>query len=290
MVVESIIDPLKAKKDPWKMVFVGFLYATIGLMFSLWIFNNYASLVMVFLTALCCAPLMYATIKNEEEIDLENTEESKLLWEHIKVFNFLIFLFIGITLGFTFWYLALPPDITESVFSVQEETIASINGKVIDGNFVLGEGFWSKSDRFMTIFLNNVKVAIFCVIFAFTFGLGAIFILVWNSSVIAAALANFIKLGITEYATATGLVKVAGYFNATSWGFMRYGIHGIPEILAYFVAGLAGGIVSIAIMKRDFRNVKIQIVLLDAVDLILISIVILMFAGIIETWITPLFF
>jgi len=56
---------------------------------------------------------------------------------------------------------------------------------------------------------------------------------------------------------------------------------------AYFVAGLAGGIISIALIKHNFKEDKVFI---DALDLILISLGILVVAGFVEVFVTPLFF
>ena len=85
-------------------------------------------------------------------------------------------------------------------------------------------------------------------------------------------------------------ISVGNYFNAFSFGVLRYGIHGIPEIFAYFVAGLAGGIISVAVIRHDFGTKKFENILLDSADLLLASLVILFLAGVLEVWVTPLIF
>ena len=64
-------------------------------------------------------------------------------------------------------------------------TIATINSNVIGHAVYL--------DQFFRIFFNNLKVLIFCIGFAFVYGVGAIFILVWNASVIGTAIGSFIR-------------------------------------------------------------------------------------------------
>ena len=59
---------------------------------------------------------------------------------------------------------------------------------------------------------------------------------------------------------------------------------------AYFAAGLAGGIISIAVIKHDFGTQKFEHVLLDSVDLILVAVFLLVLAGLIEVFVTPLLF
>ncbi|MEK6922616.1 MAG: hypothetical protein AABX08_02330, partial [Nanoarchaeota archaeon] len=66
MVLESILGPKKAQSSPWKLFFMGLIYASIGTFLGLWIFKNQASLVLVFLTVMASIPLMHSTMKYEE--------------------------------------------------------------------------------------------------------------------------------------------------------------------------------------------------------------------------------
>ncbi|MCB9362426.1 stage II sporulation protein M [Candidatus Woesearchaeota archaeon] len=283
MVLESLVNPVVAERKPWMMILLGFLYATVGVFLSYWVFQSYSSLVMIFLTVLACAPLMYRTIKMEEKKDILMDGEGNMLREHWKALSFLLFLFLGITAAYALWYTVLPPGMSSTLFSVQQETINRINptGQVT-GNYIV-EGI----DTFTKIFFNNLNVLLFCLIFSLLYGLGAIFILVWNASVIGVAFGNFIRDKLSVAAAALGLAQVGLYLHVTSWGFVRYAIHGIPEILAYFIGGLAGGILSIAIVKHDYVSKKFEKVIMDSADLVIIAIITLIFAAAIETYITP---
>jgi uncharacterized membrane protein SpoIIM required for sporulation len=283
MVLESIINPLKAEKKPWEMLFIGFIYTSIAIFLSLWIFEKYSSLVMVFLTVLACTPLMYRTIRVEEKKDVEMDSEMTLLKEHSKALMFFMFLFFGITIACALWYIVLPGSMASNLFTIQTETITNINSKIT--------GLSVNHFQILTkIFLNNIKVLIFCVLFAFVYGVGAIFILAWNASVIGVAMGSFFRGHFAEYAGSAGLVKLAGYFHIGGMSLLRYSIHGVPEIMAYFVGGLAGGIISVAVINHDFGTKKFEKILLDASDLIIISVVMLLIAGLVEVFITPLFF
>lgn len=283
MVLESLINPLKAEKKPWDLLFLGLLYTSIAIFLSLWIFEKHASLIFVFLTVMACIPLIYSAIKSEEKKDIFLDDEKKILKEHSKVIYFLILLFIGITLAVALWYVLLPADTISNLFDIQQQTISGINapatGKVI-GHF----------DMFTKIFFNNMKVLTFCLLFAFIYGVGAIFILTWNASVIGVAIGNAIRSNLGQYANSIGLTKFAGYFNAASYGVLRYFIHGIPEIASYFIAGLAGSIISIAIIRQDFRTKKFENIILDSTDLIIIAVLCLLFAALVEVYITPVLF
>jgi len=282
VVLESLINPKKAEGHPLEMFVIGLVYSSVAIFLSLWIFRDYASLVMVFLTVFASVPLVYSVISIEEEKDSESESESFLLKEHSKAVMVFVFLFLGNLASFTFWYVFLPEGIIQTLFSVQTETIRSINAGVV--------GFSVGGDFLMQIFSNNVKVMIFCILFAFLFGAGAIFILTWNATVIAAAIGSFIRSNIAAYAETAGFDKITGYFHASSSGLLRYIIHGIPEITAYFVAGLAGGIISVAVIRHDFGTQKFKKILMDSIDLIVIAILLLVVAAMIEVFVTPRLF
>ena len=234
---------------------------------------------MVFLTVMACVPLIYATIKLEEKKDLELESEKKILKEHSKVLFFLIMLFLGMTVAFAFWYVVLPKVTVQNLFNIQTSTIMGINNRVSGHNIRIFQTFFA-------ILFNNIKVLTFCVLFAFIYGVGAIFILTWNASVIGTATGNFVKSVLAKYSSPT----VANYFQAASLGLLRYSIHGIPEIAAYFVGGLAGGIISIAVIRHDYKTKKFEKVILDSSELIIISLIILIIAAFLEVFVTPLFF
>jgi uncharacterized membrane protein SpoIIM required for sporulation len=116
-------------------------------------------------------------------------------------------------------------------------------------------------------------VLIFTLIFSLIFGAGAIFILAWNASVIAAAVGIFVKSDIAHLPI----------------GISRYMIHGLPEIAAYFIGALAGGIISVAII-RQAKNEKFWKIMQDSLNLIIAAIIILFLAALIEVFVTPRLF
>jgi uncharacterized membrane protein SpoIIM required for sporulation len=282
MVLEDLMNPFKAERNPKMMLLYGFLYSTISIFLSMWIFNQYSSLVMVFLTTLVCVPLMYSTTKVEEQKDESIAEEKILLKEHWKALSFFVFMFIGIVFSCALWYTVLPAPTAQNLFSVQTKTIVEINSGVT--------GFATQLDSFFRIFLNNMKVLFFCILFAFVFGVGAIFILAWNASVIGAAIGNFIRTNLSHYSSVVGFGKIAGYTKVVSLGLFRYSIHGIPEILAYFTAGLAASIISIVMLRSSLDFEKFKHVLLDSTDLLIISVMLVVIAAFLEVFVTPLIF
>ena len=111
-------------------------------------------------------------------------------------------------------------------------------------------------------------------VFSLIFGAGAIFILAWNASVISAAIGIFSESSL----------------SALPLGIGRYMIHGTPEIGAYFVGALAGGIISVAVIKHDIYSEKFWVILQDSLNLVIVSVVLLFIAALIEVFITPAIF
>ncbi|HJX06226.1 MAG TPA: stage II sporulation protein M [Candidatus Nanoarchaeia archaeon] len=285
MVLESMITPFKAEQRPSKLLLLGILFTSVSIFLGLWIFKAQTSLVMVFFTAMAALPLIYNTLRMEEEKDLEGMEEKWLLKEHSKALRVFMYLFIGATIAFSFWYVVFSSDLVNTAFQAQTATINAINSRVTGNlSFNANMGFFSK------IFLNNVKVLIFCILFSFVYGSGAIFILMWNASVIGTAIGNFIRSEIAQVAQLVGFEKIAHYFQIISIGLLRYSIHGIPEILAYFMGGLAGGIIGLAVIKHDFGTAKFEHILLDSADVLLLSLGVLFIAAVLEVFITPAIF
>jgi uncharacterized membrane protein SpoIIM required for sporulation len=82
------------------------------------------------------------------------------------------------------------------------------------------------------------------------------------------------------------LAHAGGFASAM----LRYFIHGLPEIAAYFVAAIAGGIISFAIIRRDILTKNFQKIAFDTSNLIILSIILLVISGLLETYLTPLFY
>ncbi len=285
---ESIANPKKAEREPWEMLLIGFFYASLAIFIADTIFlhnpvfENYVSILIITFTVMLCIPFMYYIIKLEERKDEDTITEVEAIKQHSKCLTALMFLFLGILIAYTLWFLVLPSSITAKNFHAQVSTYCSINFNSLDScmDYVEHGITLSKSkitlkeglNRVAVILSNNLYVLLFVLLFSFMFGAGAIFILTWNASVIASAI---------------GMLAKNVHFAKAFW---RYMFHGIPEISAYIIAGLAGGIISVAIIKHEFRSEKFYKVLRDSLDLILLAIFVLIISAFLEVFVTPLLF
>ena len=281
-----LINPKKVEGSPWEMFFIGAFYASLSLLLVNWIFgqdpvlSKYSGILVVTFTVMFSIPFIYYTIKFEEEKINPNLGSLGLLKEHNKALKAFLWLFLGFVFAFSFWYILL--DSTES-FRAQIETYCMINRPANFNECIAqygikdasaGTGFASNKERLFLIFTNNMYVLLFTLIFSLIFGAGVIFVLAWNASVIAAAVGIF-----------TG-----PQLKALPLGILRYMIHGLPEIASYFIVALAGGLVSISVIKHEIFKEKFWEVLQDAMNLIIVAIVVLFLSALVEVFITPAIF
>ena len=286
--LESLVNPKRVEKGPWKMFFIGIVYASLSMILVHLFFSNDevlskgSGLFVVLFSVLFSMPFMYFLIKKEEEQD-ENLEGVFNVWQHHKnaIYAFM-FLFLGFIVAFSLWNIIFHDS---NLLNFQLQAYCQINSPTsIDdcvtkysfgGDAVNGmTGNVTGMGRFLGILTNNIYVMIFTLIFSLIFGAGAIFILAWNASVISAAVGVFAKYKIHEIPL----------------GIARYMIHGVPEIAAYFITALAGGILGVGIMRHGFKDKRFVHVLENVIILILIAFLILIIAGLIEVYFTPKIF
>ena len=144
----------------------------------------------------------------------------------------------------------------------------------------------SQSASLVQILINNFRVLAFCILFSFLYGAGAIYILTLNASVIGVAIGSLIREGFTILASIGKANTVMAYFAVVPLGF-TYLVHGIPEVTSYFTGALAGGIISVAVVCHHYKTKRFKQIVLDSVDLVALSIIILILSALIEVYITP---
>lgn len=205
------------------------------------------------------AYFMTVLIKKEERIeeqDICRFNKCSFWDKHFThIILFLVF-FAGVTLTFAVWHFFLDPNF----FMVQSGVINRIqgtSGALTKGSFL----------DFNRILVNNFQVMMFAFLFSLFFGAGAVFILVWNASILGIAI---------------------GKISATIWHIPSSGslfiTHGIFEIGAYIVAGLAGSIISAAVLRKNKPEV-LKVILVDALMLMALAFVLVLIGAVIEVYV-----
>ncbi|MCX8159007.1 MAG: stage II sporulation protein M [Candidatus Pacearchaeota archaeon] len=281
---EMLLNPRKAQRAPWEMFVIGLVYASLSLLIVNWVFaqdavlSRYSGILIVTFTVMFSMPFVYYSLKLEENKISFEKGTIALLKEHKNALYTFMWLFLGFVVAFAFWYILLQ---SPNSFRAQIETYCLINRPSMFNECVSQYGikntltsFATSKERLLVIFTNNIYVLIFTLIFSLIFGAGVIFILAWNASVIAAAIGIFTKSSLQDLPI----------------GLARYMIHGIPEIMSYFIVALAGGLISIAVIKHEVGTERFWEVLQDSLNLIILSIIVLFIAALMEVFLTPLLF
>jgi uncharacterized membrane protein SpoIIM required for sporulation len=283
---ELLINPAKVENGSWKMFFIGLVYGSLSLLLVKWFFGSdivlskFSGMIVVTFCVMFSLPFMYYLIKQEEDEDEQIEGFFTVIKAHKDAIYAFTWLFFGFVISFAIWYMVLSDS---NLFNAQIETYCMINSPGnIEGcvarydieNQAAATGAATKSVRFLSIIENNIYVMIFTLIFSLIFGAGAIFVLAWNASVISAAIGIFTNYNLKDL----------------PFGLLRYMIHGMPEILAYFITALAGGIFGIGVIKNGIRGPKFLRIVENVVILLFASILILIIAAIVEVYFTPILF
>jgi hypothetical protein len=308
MVLESLVSLKEGIKNPWSVFYLSAIVSIVSFVISFLVFKQDVGLYSVILTTFGLTPFMtklnlYEARKSllKEKKGITDllffyAKDKKSIWRvagitaipfiiavilfqslemillilvlYVGVFLLfsLIFLsfyrevimsfvaiFAGMTLVFSLLYLLLPSEIAEKSFQTQINEIKAIRGY-----------FWF-GGTFQTILINNIGVLFLSFIFSLIYGSGAIFILAWNASILATA--------------ASMLAKSLGGAYKLPIALLSYMPHGSLEIVAYFLAAIAGGIASYHLT----RSKEIKVFLEDCLFLLALGMVFLLLGAIVET-------
>ncbi len=264
--LEVLFSSKKAERHLWEVFVIAVFYSSISILVSFWIFPEYASLISVFFTVASCLYVTQRAIKREE-LKEQFLDEVSLIKEHAKPLKLFLAIFIGVVISFSFWVSVLPSDRVDLMFSVQKSVLEGIRGQV-SGNAV------ARGDMFNIIFNNNLKVLFVSFLVSLIYGAGAIFVLTWNASIMGYVIGVIVKNnGVISYPVAM----------------VKYFLHGIPEMISYFVVILAGGMMYFSVVKGDFSNTnRVKKTFKDVFLLLGLAFLIMSFAAAIEVWVSPL--
>jgi len=259
MVLESLFSIEEVRSNPSRLFFLSVIGTIIAIIISS--FLNQGGLFLVFLITLVILPLTIKQLKYEER-----RREYDHFWNYLYSLGFFsrhkdliiayFYLILGITLSISVSYLILPTKISSSIFSDQILTISSITGNA------------TKSAIFSKILFNNIGVMVVCFAFSLFYSSGAIFLISWNASV----------LGVVVGQGAKNLMGIP----SIPLVLLSYFPHGIFEFTGYILAGIAGGILSIALARHKESRKHFLFVLQDSLLLFAMGIVFIFIGAIIE--------
>ncbi len=266
ILVKSLQKSFGTKRE--LSVFLAYMFVSMFAVFiSLAISTSYnGSAPSLFAIMLALIPLVQMTsfmIEKEERI-LERSYHSSFLKRH----EYFILGYFGILVGIVIAYLVSYFIFPQKLFLEQIKAISEIKTEVLQAT----ANAINKDAFFGYIFINNLKVLMLAFFLALIYGAGAIYVISWNASIVGVFIAQKLSQGRTFQEKISLLAK-------SSLGILP---HGIPEFLAYFMASLSGSLIALVLLlPKEKNNDKL---LIDAVLLLVFSIVTLFIAAIIEAY------
>ncbi|MEM7820251.1 MAG: stage II sporulation protein M, partial [Candidatus Aenigmatarchaeota archaeon] len=234
MVLESIFPAKKIENKPVDMILLSTIVSFVSVFAASWIYPSGAGIISPMLVTIAMTPVVYRILMHEEEIEAAEAEKKidMNFWQrHGEVVWLFALFFIGNFISIFFISLVFPQQFVEQAFAQQLADIAAVSA--ISGAAITG------TSLLKPIIENNLRVMLFAFALSFLFATGALFILSWNASILALFLAGFLRQGLySEFATTTA-------------GIMPH----VPiEMLAYFLAGIAGGMLSAGVIREKFMS------------------------------------
>ncbi|MGM5487450.1 MAG: stage II sporulation protein M [Nanobdellota archaeon] len=326
MSFELLLQPFKAQRKPFVMMLFAILIASIAVILSLNIFPRCSSVLIITFSIIPLIPIMVKLIEIEES----RFEKAKR-WYRLKNYSILRIyglLFAGFIIGFSLWYVFLPAEKSQDLFS---EQIISLEGETMAGGWqpqcdssILsqhidtypirdckvkdfgGDGsleylvyienqsepliFVPETEEFHErrgfmrnhYFGHNFELLLFVFLTSFIFGSGALFVLVWNASIIGVYIGEIINRSMHLITSPFG--KVAVYFKTLPMALAPLLLHGIFEVTGFFIAALAGGILSVVFIRHSIRDKHVLKIIADSALLFGIAIVFIYIGAFIESW------
>jgi len=294
--IESLIKPEVLEHKSYEMLFLAMAIGAISFILASMISKgSEAAHLMI---AFCCigmAPIMVRVITMEEQKD-ESEKMGPFFGGYWAIIQTYAYYFIGIIIIVSMIFTILPEERAVQAFSAQVEELNWIRG----GQARAGAGGAGhvagtfNQKKFVYLLENNMGVLALALLFSFIFGAGAIYIITWNASIIGVLTGITAKVGCTgggalirpEIALSPCAVQgvnniLVSYLIALPCSMLSLLPHGIFEISAYFLAGLAGGILSTVSVSNRLPSKK---VMEHTMAIIVLSMIFIVIGAVIESF------
>lgn len=264
MVLELLLNP-RGARNPTAMdlTLVSFLLVSFSIPVALFIPSLHGTVIIF--TLIPSVPIIWSIFFRSEmgsdAADRLKDVKKYSFHYHSPILIVLASYFIGAFLAFAFWSALLPDDSVKQLFGDQLGELKSLRGtSVITG------GVFNPT-RFKDLFLHNAQVLTLTFLFSLLYGIGALYMILWNASILGV----FIGATVSKQGIISAISNVALLLP-----------HGIPEIGAYVIGSAAGAIFSVAVMRRHYEKPEFRFLLLDVVLMVIIALLLLAIGASIE--------
>jgi uncharacterized membrane protein SpoIIM required for sporulation len=284
LALESLIREKRIREHPFFMLVLTIIVVFFSILFSYFMFPKYASVLAVAFITIALVPIIYKIIIIEEEEEAFCGKSFTTFFaRNFNIIQIYVWVFVGVIITFAILYMFFPTGTKLELFSEQINAFCILSGEC-QNNIplsVIGKagafsfdacknpGVSTLSSCSLFIFENNIGVVLITIILSLFYGVGAIFILVWNASILGVFFGEVFL--ISNHGRGLGLIQG-----------MLIG-HGPPELMAYIFAALSGAILSAVIAKNKLSCPhEFEKILQDVVFLIFLSLFSVAYGAILE--------
>lgn len=272
------------RKHPVNIFMLGFIFSEIGIITAIILFRSNVSMMSLAFTSLILIQPLSKMLTREANLEFrENKYSLHLIFkDHKELFEIYFFLFLGIMLSYGVFAVIMPEFHIVEMFGSQIGI--PCDGTAYQPTFCNGiTPYLGKATatglEFWPIIANNFMVAFVALIFSLAYGAGSILFLTWNASVWGTVFGYFAKFS----SQTKGLPAIIVFMGLM----LKVLPHTIVEASAYFMAVIAGGVLSKSLMKNKITNKQLKHVLFDTAMFFIMAIMLVFVGGLLEVYVFP---
>jgi uncharacterized membrane protein SpoIIM required for sporulation len=255
----SVFKPESYEKRPVNSLVIAAVFVLLGFLFALFLWSSEFSIAMVAFATILLVPYALRVL-GMEEFGKRFSGKKGTFSSHNKTILFFLLVFAGMAIEYTLLFAFVPPSVGDLAFGKQISTISDIPQKYfLNMNFLSG------------ILMNNLRLVFVSYILSLFYGIGALFILNYNASVV----------GMVYGATTRSLMW--NWYTPAFTKIMLFLPHLITEVAAYLLAAIAGIILLRAMSARGGPYLKHSLIILAT------SVALIFIAGFLEVTVPFLF-
>ena len=284
MVLEIITDIQKIRHRASYIFLEAIIITVISVFFAYFLFpEKYVSTAIMGFITIGFVPIFNRLYSYSSYIYNYN---KNFFQRHKRIILLLFYFFMGVFVGFILLYFITPSSVSYSILSSQFSELHaisnlsnSITGQV-SGSVVSGNNF---KNVFFIIFKNNITVMSGAILLSFIYGAGGLLLIAWNASVLSAVIIKDIISSFAGLPSHNFWYVLVGLYHSLLQ-FISYLPHGFFEILAYFLASVAGAMLARDLFKGLFSTSFKWKVAGDFLLMFLFAVLFLIIGALIETY------
>lgn len=252
----DIFDENKFDRHPYYSFIVAMFFVIVSFLFAMFIFPAEFSMSMLAFATLLMVPYTLKILKKEKPSGKAKASDAfKSFSRHNRLILLFIFLFFGMAIEYMIIFAISPPHVVNMAFSEQMITLTDTPSK-----------YFLNIDFLYKILINNIRLVFISYILSLFYGIGALYILNYNASIVGIVYGNTIR----------PLIWGGGLTSLAFAKLFLFLPHLITEVIAYLLAAVAG----ILLMKS--LQTKSSVTLTESIVILVGAIVLVFLAGVLE--------